>query len=314
MLPDSALSSPAGSPGPADSPGPAGSGAVAPVEPPGGNDHAWRYNALHYDAVEEPGAGQRWSTWSSVVKGAHGPEPRPSWVLTSDAAIDTDLGVLKTGKEADVFLIERAVPGADGQTSLLAAKRYRDREHRTFSRDASYLEGRTVRRSRDQRAMQSRSGYGMQVLAGQWAMAEFSALCRLWSIGVPVPYPVQVDGSEILMEFIGHDRVAAPRLAQVRAGRVELGAYFDQISGAMRALAANGQAHGDLSAYNLLVDEGRVVLIDLPQVVDIVSNPNGMEFLRRDCRNICTWFSSHGYAADPEELFGELVGLAFARF
>ncbi len=124
-------------------------------------------------------------------------------MVTSQAAIDTELGVLKTGKEADVFLIERAVPGSPDQTAVLAAKRYRDREHRNFHRDAGYLEGRTVRRSRDQRAMQGRTRYGMQVLAGQWALAEFGALCQLWSLGVPVPYPVQVDGTEILMEFIG---------------------------------------------------------------------------------------------------------------
>ena len=268
--------------------------------------------AFHYQ--DEPGEGQRWSTWSSVVKGARGPEPGPSWVITSEAALDTDLGVLKTGKEADVFLIERAVPGDPDQSALLAAKRYRDTDHRNFHRDAGYLEGRTVRRSRDQRAMASRSRYGRQVLAGQWAVAEFQALGALWSLGVPVPYPVQVDGSEVLMEFIGHGRTAAPRLAQLRAGREELADYYEQITGAMRALAANGQAHGDLSPYNVLVDEGRVVLIDLPQVVDVVANPNGMEFLRRDCRNICTWFTGHGYPCDPEELFAELVGEAFSRF
>ena len=65
-----------------------------------------------FQALPDPGEGQRWSTWNAVVKGAHGPQPRPSWVITSDAALDTELGVLKTGKEADVFLIERAVPGA----------------------------------------------------------------------------------------------------------------------------------------------------------------------------------------------------------
>ncbi len=263
---------------------------------------------------DDPGDGQRWTTWNSVVKGAHGPEPRPSWVITSDAAVDTELGVLKTGKEADVFLIERAVPGDPDQSALMAAKRYRDTDHRNFHRDAGYLEGRTVRRSRDQRAMASRSRYGRQVLAGQWAVAEFGALSQLWSLGVPVPYPVQVDGSEVLMEFIGHDRTAAPRLAQTRPGPDELADYYEQIANAMRALAANGQAHGDLSPYNLLVDEHRVVLIDLPQVVDVVSNPNGMEFLRRDCRNVCTWFTGRGYPCDPEELFAELVGEAFSRF
>jgi RIO kinase 1 len=267
-----------------------------------------------FQALPDPGDGQRWSTWNEVVKGAHGPLPRPSWVITSDAALDTELGVLKTGKEADVFLIERAVPGAPDQSALMAAKRYRDREHRNFHRDAGYLEGRTVRRSRDQRAISSRTRYGLQALAGQWALAEFAALCQLWSIGVPVPYPVQVAGSEILMEFIGHGREAAPRLAQLRPDPAELTDYFEQVAAAMRALAANGQAHGDLSAYNLLVDSGRVIMIDLPQVVDVVSNPAGMQYLQRDCHNICTWFGARGYRHDPEELFGELVGAAFTRF
>ena len=103
-------------------------------------------------------------------------------------------------------------------------------------------------------------------------------------------------------------------MAQVRASAQDLASYFGQIADAMRALAANGQAHGDLSAYNILIDSGRVVLIDLPQVVDVVSNPNGMDYLQRDCRNVCTWFCSHGYPCDPEELFGELVGLAFAGY
>jgi RIO kinase 1 len=226
--------------------------------------------------------------------------------------MDTELGVLKTGKEADVFLVERGVPGAEG--TLLAAKRYRDRQHRSFHRDAGYLEGRTVRRSRDQRAMANRTHYGLQVLAGQWAAAEFSALCDLWSRGLPVPYPVQVDGTELLMEFIGDGHQAAPRLAQARTSRPELADYFEQVTDAMRALAANGQAHGDLSAYNLLVHAGRIVMIDLPQVVDIVANPRGLEFLERDCRTICTWFASRGLLRDPDELLSLLAAETFGRF
>jgi RIO kinase 1 len=263
-------------------------------------------------AYDEPGVDPRGGTAASVVRGARGPQPRPSWVETSDAAFDTELGVLKTGKEADVHLIERAVPGASGV--VMAAKRYRDRDHRNFHRDAGYLEGRTVRRSRDQRAMANRSRYGLQVLAGQWAVAEFSVLCELWGRGLPVPYPVQVDGTEVLMEFIGTGRVAAPRLAEVRVGRDRFAEYFDQVRDALCALAANGQAHGDLSAYNLLVHEDRVVMIDLPQVVDIVANPRGMDFLDRDCRNICAWFSSRGFAADPDELLALLAAEAFGRW
>src|SRR5262245_40540040 len=133
---------------------------------------------------------QRWSTWSSVEKGSHGPEPRPDWVITDDGAVDTELGVLKTGKEADVFLIERAVPDDVGRRTLMAAKRYRSTDHRQFHRDAGYTEGRRMRRSRDNRAISKKSAFGREVASGQWAFAEFGALTRLWSEGVPVPYPV----------------------------------------------------------------------------------------------------------------------------
>ena len=37
---------------------------------------------------------QRWSTWRSVEPLCRGPEPRPDWVVTSQAAVDTELGVL----------------------------------------------------------------------------------------------------------------------------------------------------------------------------------------------------------------------------
>lgn len=277
---------------------------------------------LNYVELADPGPDQRWSTWSSVVKGSHGPEPRPSWLITSDAAIDTELGILKTGKEADVFLVERAIP--DGPGMLLAAKRYRAPEHRDFHRDAAYTDGRQARRSRDQRAIDGRTRYGVQVRAGQWAAAEFSTLARLWQCGLPVPYPVQVDGTEILLEFVGHGRRAAPRLAEIRPARgwngsnrsepAELSDLFAQVLEMMVGLAGMGLAHGDLSAYNVLVHDGRAVMIDLPQVVDVVANPNGMQYLQRDCVNMCTWFASRGVRRDPEDIFGELAGLVFARW
>jgi RIO kinase 1 len=254
---------------------------------------------------------QRWSTWSSVEKGAHGPEPRPDWVITEDGAVDTELGVMKTGKEADVFLIERAVPDDPLRTSLLAAKRYRSTEHRQFHRDASYVEGRRTRRSRDNRAMAKGTDWGRQVASGMWAYQEFQALTSLWTAGVPVPYPVMIDGTEILMEFIEVDGAAAPRLAQVRPDRQLLESYFEQLRDAMGVLARHGWAHGDLSPYNVLVQGERLVVIDLPQVLDIVGNPNGVEFLLRDCRNVCRWFTSRGLAVEPEELLSELLAQAW---
>ena len=255
---------------------------------------------------------QRWSTWSSVERGLHGPEPRPDWVVTADAAVDTELGVLKTGKEADVFLLERAVPDDPAQHSVLAAKRYRTEQHRSFHRSGSYTEGRRTRRSRDARAIANKTSYGREAAAGQWAYAEFDALSRLWSAGVPVPYPVQVDGTELLMELVtAGDGRPAPRLAQARATRQVVQGWWDQLVDAMHTLARAGITHGDLSAYNLLVADERLVLIDLPQVVDLVGNPQGLDFLARDCHNVCRWFTARGVAADEHVLFGELMSSAF---
>ena len=166
-----------------------------------------------------------------------------------------------------------------------------------------------MRRSRETRAMARRTDFGRELLAGQWAAAEFAALSQLWQAGAPVPYPVQLIGTELMMEFLGApDGTAAPRLAQCRPEPGELADLYEQCVTAMRALAAAGCAHGDLSPYNLLVHEGRLLLIDLPQVVDVVANPRGPEFLRRDCENVCAWFERRGLPdVDVEELFGELM-------
>jgi hypothetical protein len=162
-----------------------------------------------FDATDGLPEGDRWSTWDQSIPTQRGPRPHPGWLVTELAAVDTELGILKTGKEADVFLIRRAVP--EGRSCLLAAKRYRDAGHRMFHRDSGYLEGRRTRESRGvNRAVAARSTFGRQAIAGQWAHAEFSALARLYAAG---------------------------------------------------------------SAYNLLVHDGRLVMIDLPQVVDVIADP-----------------------------------------
>ncbi|WP_250556713.1 serine protein kinase RIO [Pseudonocardia lacus] len=241
--------------------------------------------------IDGPPEGDRWSTWDGAE---HGPLPRPGWVLTEHAAVDTELGVLKTGKEADVHLVERSVPGTDRRV-VMAAKRYRTAEHRMFHRDAGYLEGRRVRRSRETRAMSGRTSFGRELLAGQWAGAEFAALGSLWASGVSVPYPVQLSGTELLLEFVGDgEGNAAPRLAQLRPDPDELADLWEQLGEALLGLARLGYTHGDLSAYNILVHDGRLVLIDLPQVVDVVGNPQGPEFLARDVRRVAEWFAARG--------------------
>src|SRR5690348_7573773 len=194
-----------------------------------------------FDTTDGLPEGDRWSTWDQSIPTMRGPRPHPDWLVTDLAAVDTELGILKTGKEADVFLLRRGVPG--GRSCLLAAKRYRDAQHRMFHRDSGYLEGRRVRESRDNRAMANRSAAGRQMIAVQWANAEFSALSQLCQAGVPVPYPVQVLGTEVVLEFIGGpDGTAAPRLAELRPWGSELVALWDQLVAALVTLAGYGLA------------------------------------------------------------------------
>jgi RIO kinase 1 len=261
-----------------------------------------------------PDTGDGWSTWDGAL---HGPVPRPDWVRTEHGAVDTELGMLKTGKEADVYLVRRELPGTD-KVSVLAAKRYRDGDHRLFHRDAGYLEGRRVRRSREMRAMTNRTAFGKEMIAGQWAMAEFGALTHLWQVGqesglVRVPYPVQLIGTELMMEFIGDWETgeAAPRLAQVRADPDQLADLWRQMTDALSVLARAQVAHGDLSPYNTMVHEGRLVLIDLPQIVDVVANPQGADFLTRDVRNVATWFAARGLGADVIDVDGLIERLLY---
>jgi RIO kinase 1 len=274
---------------------------------PQGLDPRFTFDFQAYDDPDD--ATQRWSTWLSVEPLSRGPEPRPDWIVTSQGAIDSELGILKTGKEADVFLLRRAEPDTDGV--VMAAKRYRDTDHRTFHRSATYTEGRSMKRSRDERALKRKSTFGRLVAAGEWAVSEWDALKRLWTLGLPVPYPVQINGTEILMEWITHEGETAPRLAQTRPDPELLQSYFEQLREALATMTQEGIVHGDLSAYNILAAGERLVIIDLPQIVDLVGNAQGMDFLLRDCTNICGWFRQRGLEVDEHALYADLLSTAF---
>ena len=274
-----------------------------------GIDERFVFDFQSYDDIDE--STQRWSTWLSVEPLCRGPEPRPDWVVTSQGAVDTELGILKTGKEADVFLLERADPAEPDRGVIMAAKRYRDTDHRNFHRSATYTEGRSMKRSRDQRAVKAKSTWGKVMASGQWVASEWEALKRCWALGLPVPYPVQVDGTEILMEWITVDGDTAPRLAQTRPEPELLRHYFEQLREATATMVQAGIVHGELSAYNILAAGDRLVIIDLPQIVDLVGNPQGMDYLLRDLTNICGWFRSKGLEVDEHDVFADMLSTAF---
>ncbi len=242
----------------------------------------------------------------------------PSW-LVPEPCTDVDLGVIKTGKEAQVNLVERT--GAQGQTCRFARKRYLPREVKskgelealgvqkasTFVNDVQYREGRQFRKTRDRRAIERMSTYGKRLLQDRWTGHEFEVMTRLWNAGLNVPFPIAYADDVFDLEYVGDDRQAAPQLQAARLGRDQLVDAFGQLVDGMRILMREGLAHGDLSAYNVLWWEGRLWFIDSPQAVDIAANLAGLDFVHRDVVNVCRWFQRKGLDLDPEQVFADLL-------
>jgi len=247
----------------------------------------------------------------------------PAWLTEGDTE-DEVLGLLKTGKEAEVFIVERRT--LDGRRSaLLAHKRYRPTRvtqkgelealgftrARGFANDTKYHEGRTFRRSREARAVERMTDHGKRILAERWPGQELDTLVAAHAAGVTVPYPVEFTGDGLLMQLLGDDGVAAPRLVSARLRDDQLAPAFAQLVSELGALTRAGMVHADLSPYNVLWWRERLWIIDFPQAVDLVQNPHGFDLLHHDVTTMCAWFSRRGVPCDGEELFADLVAAAF---
>jgi len=246
----------------------------------------------------------------------------PAW-LTEGGTEDEVLGLLKTGKEAEVFVVERRSLD-DDRRALLAHKRYRPTKvsakgelqalgftrSRTFTNDVRYHEGRRLRYSRDQRAVDRMTDYGKHLLAERWPGQEHDVLTRAHEAGVTVPYPVAFTGDGMLMQLLGDEAGAAPRLVGAHLCAADARGAYAQMQEELRSLTRAGLVHADLSPFNVLWWQDRMWLIDFPQAVDLFTNPHGFDLLHHDVVTMCTWFARQGVVTDPEELFAELVAEA----
>ena len=248
--------------------------------------------------------------------------PVPEWLITDDVDyVEHDLGNLKSGKEAEVFIVERR---HEDRSCLLAHKRYRPRtvSHKgelealgfqrgnSFMNDLAYRDGRKFAKSRDQRAAERMTKYGKKLLTGRWTGHELDMMQHAWDAGVSVPYPVGPRGDGLLMQFVGDSEHAAPRLAEAKMRPNDIAAAAEQLIENLRRLVGAGYVHADLSAFNLLWWADRVWLIDFPQAVDVTTNPHAFEYLHRDVANVGNWFARHGVSLEVDVLYAELVGIA----
>ncbi len=218
-------------------------------------------------------------------------------ILLADGVIDAVLGQLKSGKEAEVWLVQQG-------EQVLAAKIYKERHARNFKNNAGYREGREVRNSRTARAMAKGSRFGQAAAEEAWRSAEADSLFKLHAQGVRVPTPVVFYEGILLMELVldpeGHP---APRLVEAPPATPEeaRAMYLDLRQNVIRMLSAD-LIHGDLSAYNVLMSWCGPTIIDFPQTLAAARNNRAEFYFRRDLDNV------RNFLAGVDPGLGSLAG------
>src|SRR5512133_1398014 len=227
--------------------------------------------------------------------------------LLADGVIDEVVARLKSGKEADVWLVRHA-------GEVVAAKVYKARHARNFKNNAAYKEGRQVRNTRTQRAMDRGSRFGQEASEDAWKAKESDALHRLHAAGVRVPRPVLFFEGVLLMEVVldarGHP---APRLVDAHVPREQAAAMYADLRKQAIGMLACDLIHGDLSPYNVLVGAAGPVIIDLPQVVGAAHNSQAEAFFLRDLQNIHRFFAALDPALRSAEHDGREIWRAYVR-
>jgi RIO kinase 1 len=218
---------------------------------------------------------------------------------------------LKGGKEASVYLCRS---GVRIEAPLVAAKVYRPRMLRNLKNDQLYRQGREVLDDEGNpirdlgmlKAQHKRSVYGEQIRHQSWIAHEFQALQSLHAAGTDVPRPYEMGLNAILMEYIGDDLSAAPTLNTVTLGRGEAGPLYRRLLQDIDLMLAHEIVHADLSAYNVLYQDGEPTLIDFPQVVSPRRHPCAWRIFARDMARLCEYFTSQGLALQPHRQAAEL--------
>lgn len=192
-----------------------------------------------------------------------------------------------SGKEADVFIVRCG-------EHIRCAKVYKDAVKRSFKKAALYREGRKARSGRQKRAMNKRSNYGRQQQEDIWQNAEVDALARLAQAGVRVPETFGCVDGVLLMELVTDDQGnVAPRLGDVEMSKeLALEDHAQMMQYILRMLCA-GLVHGDLSEFNVLVDDYGPVIIDLPQAVNAAANNNAQQMFARDVNNMRRYYGQY---------------------
>ena len=211
--------------------------------------------------------------------------PKRIQPLVEDGLVDEVYSRLMSGKEADIFVVRCG-------SEIRCAKVYKEAAQRSFKKAAQYTEGRKIRNSRRARAIEKGSKFGKKEQEKIWQNAEVDALYKLADADVRVPEPYGCFDGVLLMELItNEDGEVAPRLGDITMTEEEAIRNFAIIMQDVVRMLCAGMIHGDLSEFNVLLDEYGPVIIDLPQAVNASANNNAKDMLMRDVDNMIRYFA-----------------------
>ncbi|AMO69685.1 putative RIO1/ZK632.3/MJ0444 family protein [gamma proteobacterium BDW918] len=213
--------------------------------------------------------------------------PKRIQPLIDDGIVDEVLRPLMSGKEASVYVVRCG-------EEIRCAKVYKEAAQRSFKQAVLYQEGRKVRNSRRARAMEKGSKFGRKQQEDAWHNAEVDALYRLAKAGVRVPQPYGCFDGVLLMELVTDEEGGvAPRLNDVSMPAEQAIEDHAVVMHYVKLMLCAGLVHGDLSEFNVLVDEYGPVIIDLPQAVDAAGNNNAHSMLTRDVNNMTEYYGQY---------------------
>ncbi|MDE0757115.1 MAG: serine protein kinase RIO [Pseudomonadales bacterium] len=224
--------------------------------------------------------------------------PKRIQPLIEDGLVDEVVRQLMSGKEAMVYVVRCG-------SEIRCAKVYKEAAKRSFKQAVEYQEGRKGRNTRRQRAMEKRSKFGRKQEEEAWQNAEVDALYKLDRAGVRVPTPYGCFDGVLLMELVTDDAgQVAPRLIDVALTRDQAVEDHAVMMDYVVKMLCAGLVHGDLSEFNVLVDDYGPVIIDLPQAVDAAANNHAQSMLERDVNNITAYYGLYA---------PELLGSNYAK-
>lgn len=135
-----------------------------------------------------------------------------------------------------------------------------------------------------------------------WCQREFKNLKIAQDAGVDCPKPYDFKENVLIISFIGSGRELAPMLINIVPKNLE--EVYKEVLDNLKKLINAGLVHGDLSAYNILFWD-KAYFIDFSHGT-VIKSPIALDLLKRDVKNVNSYFSKLGIQTDTEKIYKEL--------